>query len=47
MMGLGDRPPPWEEAKEPILRSPRVVTSFIAVFIDVALALLAARAVSF
>lgn len=32
-MGLGDRPSPSEEAKEPILRAPRVVTIFIALFV--------------
>lgn len=32
-MGLGDRPPPWEEAKGPILQAPRVVTTFIIIFV--------------
>ena len=31
---LGPRPP-WDESREPILRSPRVVTSFIVLFVAV------------
>ena len=31
---LGPRPP-WDESKEPILRSPRVVTGFILAFVAV------------